>query len=208
MTYFAQICPKRNLGFEIQKTNVGIRISILEIPCVPIFRQNRQLWIFGPKFAQKWILGSEFQKSKSGFGISILEILCAPIFRQNGQLWIFGPKFAQKWILGSEYEKFKSGFKISTSKIPCMLIFSQNGQILIFRPKFGEIAQLRAIFWFKYCWGCYRELNGGCNELGGGGWSWVEVEMSWVEVDEAGWSWVHGLVIPKFKTVFILWINS
>ena len=25
---------------------------------------------------------------------------------------------------------------------------------------------------------------------------WVEVEMSWVEVDGAGWIWLHGLVIP------------
>ena len=49
-----------NLGFKIQKANVGIRISILEIPYVPIFRQNGQLWIFGPKFAQKWVLGSNF----------------------------------------------------------------------------------------------------------------------------------------------------
>ena len=24
----------------------------------------------------------------------------------------------------------------------------------------------------------------------------MEVEMSWVEVDGAGWRWVHGLVIP------------
>ena len=170
----AKIYPKMDLGFEIQKTNVGIRISILEIPCVPIFRQNGQLWLFEPKFAQKWILGSEFQKSKSGFGISILEILCAPIFRQNGQLWIFGPKFAQKWILGSEFQKSKSGFGINTSKIPCVPIFSQNRQLLILWPKFGEIAQLRTIFWFKYCWGCCRELGGGWNELGGGGWSWVE----------------------------------
>ena len=68
LTFLAQICPKRKLGFEIQKTNIGIRISILEIPCVPIFRQNRQLWIFGPKFA-------------SGFGIRILEILRVPFFR-------------------------------------------------------------------------------------------------------------------------------
>ena len=132
LTFLAQICPKRKLGFEIHKTNVGIRISIF----VPIFRQNGQLWIFGPKFAQKWILRSEFQKSKSGFGIN-------------------------------------------TSKLPCVLIFSQNGQLLIFRPKFGEIAQLRAIFWLKYCWGW-------CRELGGGGWSWMEVEMSWVEFDGAG----------------------
>ena len=146
---------------------------------------------FGPKFAQKWILGSKFQKSKSGFGISILEILCVPIFRQNGQLWLFGPKFAQKWILGSEFQKSKSGFGINTSNIPCVPIFSQNGQLLIFWPKFGEIAQLHAIFWFKYCWGCCRELGGGWNELGGSGWSWVEVEMSWVEVDGAGWRWVE-----------------
>ena len=25
--------------------------------------------------------------------------------------------------------------------------------------------------------------------------SWVEAEMSWVEVDRAGWRWVHGLLI-------------
>ena len=45
--------------------------------------------------------------------------------------------------------------------------------------------------------------------MGGGGWSWVEVEMSWVEMDGAGWRWVevdgaewrwvHGLVIPIQK---------
>ena len=172
-------------------------MSILKILCVPILRHKGQLWIFGPKFAQKWILGSKFQKSKSGFGISILEILCAPIFRQNGQLWIFEPKFAQKWILGSEFQRSNPGFGIYTSNISCVPIFSQNGRHLIFRPKFGEIAQLRAMFWFKYCWGC-------CRELGGGGWSWMEVEMSWVVVNRAGWRWVHGLVIP---IILLLKIN-
>ena len=36
-------------------------------------------------------------------------------------------------------------------------------------------------------------------ELGGAGWGWMELGgggWSWVEVDGAGWSWVHGLVIP------------
>ena len=47
-----------DLGLEIQKTNVGIRISILVIPCVPIFSQNKHKWIFGlnlgklPNFVQ------------------------------------------------------------------------------------------------------------------------------------------------------------
>ena len=142
------------------------------------FQTKRTPLIFWPKFAQKWFLASEFQKSQSGFGISILEILWAPIFRQNGQLWIFGAKFAQKWILGSEFQKCKSGFGINTSNIPCVPSFSQNGQVLVFWPKFGEFAQLRAIFWFKHCWGCCRGLGGCWNELGGGGWSCVEVEMS------------------------------
>ena len=179
LTFLAQIWPKRKLGFEIQETNVGIRISILKIPCVPIFRQNGQLWVFGPKFAQKWILGSKFEKSKSGFRISILEIPYTPIFRQNEQLWIFVPKFAQKWILGSEFQKSKSGFGIDSKCHGCQ--FSVKMDNIIFRRKFGEIAQLCAIFWFKYYWG---------------GWSWVEVEMSWVELDGAVWRWVHDLVIP------------
>ena len=41
-----------DLGLKILKTNVAIRISILQIPCVPIFRQNGQLKIFQAKFAQ------------------------------------------------------------------------------------------------------------------------------------------------------------
>ena len=42
-TFSAQIFPKMDLGLEIQKTDVGISISILEIPYVSIFRQNKQL---------------------------------------------------------------------------------------------------------------------------------------------------------------------
>ena len=145
------------------------------MPCMSIFRKNKQLWLFRPKFAQKLILGLVFEKFKSGFGISILQILCAPIFRQNRQIWIFGSKFAQKLILGTEFQRSKSGFGINTSNIPCVSIFSQNGSLLIFWTKFGEISQLRAIFWFKYCWGCCRELGGGWNKLGGGRWSCVEL---------------------------------
>ena len=73
--FLAQIWPKRKLGFEIQKSKVGIRISNLEIPCECLGANL-------PKI--DFVV--EISKSKSGFGISILEILCAPIFRQNGQL--------------------------------------------------------------------------------------------------------------------------
>ena len=37
-----------DLGLEIQNTDGRIRISILDIPCAPIFSQNEQLWFFHP----------------------------------------------------------------------------------------------------------------------------------------------------------------
>ena len=33
---------------------VAETISILKTPCVPVLRQNRQLWLFWPKFAQNF----------------------------------------------------------------------------------------------------------------------------------------------------------
>ena len=176
------------------------------MPCVPIFKENQQLWLFWPTLAQKWVLGSEFQKSRSRFAIYILEILYAAIFRQNGQLRIFGPRFAQNfgvkiskikvWIQNQHpwdtmctnfqtkqttlnfwaqiCPKMNFGVRISknlsldsksTPPIYHECQFSIRMENLwFFQPKFGETAQLRAILWFKYCWGC-------CRELGGGGWS-------------------------------------
>ena len=81
LTFLAKICPKKDLGLEIQITNVEIRISILEIPCVRIFRQNEQLWLFWPKLAQKWIFGSEFS---TWIRNQHLQIPCVPISSENG----------------------------------------------------------------------------------------------------------------------------
>ena len=48
--------PKNGFRFwNSKKKNVEIRISILEILCVPIFRPTQQLWLFWPKFAKKGI---------------------------------------------------------------------------------------------------------------------------------------------------------
>ena len=97
----------------------------------------------------------------------------------------FWAQICPKMDFGVGILKSKSGFGISTSNLQYVPIFSQNGQLLIFWPKFEEIAQLRAIFWFKYCWGRWRELGGDSNELSGGGWSWVELggdEWRWMEV--------------------------
>ena len=54
-----------------------------------------------------------------------------------------------------------------------------------FGLNFGEIAQLRAIFWFLRRRGC-------CNVMGGGEWSWVEL-------GGGAWSWVE--VGARFKNI-------
>ena len=72
-----------------------------------------------------------------------------------------GPNLPKNAFWGRNFKKSKSGFEVNSSNIPCVPIFSQNGKLLNFGPKFGEIAQLRAIFWFKYCRGCCRKLGGG-----------------------------------------------
>ena len=43
LTFSVQIWPKMDLGLTIQKAIAGIRINILDIPCVPIFSQNEQI---------------------------------------------------------------------------------------------------------------------------------------------------------------------
>ena len=151
----ASIYQKMGLGFAIQKTNVGIRINILEIPCVPIFRKNKQVWLLWPKYAQKWILGSEFQKSKSGFGISNSKIPIVAIF--------------------SQMDNFEF-FSINLGKLPNYLQYFGSNNV--------ERAGLR-LQWTRWRWIELGEGEWRWMKLGRGGWRWIGVvrgEWSWVKV--------------------------
>ena len=85
VTCSAQIFPKMDLGLEIQKTIAGITICLLNIPCVPIFSQNKQL-NFSAQICPKKELVLEAEKSNVRIRINILETIRVPIFSQLGQL--------------------------------------------------------------------------------------------------------------------------
>ena len=104
LTFSAQICPKMDLRLVSQKNIVAIRISILDIPCVPIFSQNEQRRIFRSKFVQKKDLGLETEKSNVRTKINIVETLCVPISAKLDNFDFFGPNFA------------KNGFKEGNSE--------------------------------------------------------------------------------------------
>ena len=104
LTFLARFCPKVNLELEIQKTNIGITISILEIPCV---KQNKQLWLFEPKFAQKWIVGVWIWKHKyvvSQFSVKMdsFEFFGLKLRKLPNYVWYFGSNIvegvAESWV--------------------------------------------------------------------------------------------------------------
>ena len=93
LNFLAQFCPKKDLGLETEKSNVGIRINIVETLCMPIFSQTLS---FPVQIWPKMDLGFEVQKTNVGTRINNPEITCVPIFGQNKQLWLFWPEFRIK----------------------------------------------------------------------------------------------------------------
>ena len=183
-----------DLGFEIQKTNFGIRCLILKIPCVPIFRQSLKIW-------SKIGLWFEIQKTNAEIRISILEIPCVLIFRQKTLTFL--ARFCPKVNLELEIQKTSIGITISILEIPCV---KQNKQLWLFEPKFAQKWIVGVWIWkhtyvvsqfsvkmdsFEFFGLKLRKLPNyvwyfGSNIVEGVAESWVETEMSWVEVNGAG----------------------
>ena len=101
LTFSVQICQKMDLGLAIQKTNVGIRIGIIKMPCVPIFTKNEQVWLFRPKFAQKGV-----RISKIGIRIWNLhtwDTMCTN-FQKKRKLWILGSNLPKNGFSGCNFK--------------------------------------------------------------------------------------------------------
>ena len=133
LSFSVQICPKMDLGLEIHKTNVGTRISQLQITRVPIFKQNEQFWLFWhPNFP------------KNGYRVGNPENVGwnKNQHRQDAMRTNIQEKCTTLTLSARknqiEFQKSKSRFGICTSKIPCVPIFRQNGQLWIFGPRFAQ----------------------------------------------------------------------
>ena len=103
----------------------------------------------------------------------------------------FGPKCTQKLILGSQFPKLSLD---SESAHP-------RNHVSRFSVKMDnfEFSGLNLPNYVRYF---------GSNIAEGVAESWVEVEMSQLEVDGAGWSWVHGSVIPFIFYLLLLYSST
>ena len=77
---------------------------------LPNFRQNKQLWLFQSKFAQKWIVWIR---------ISIVKMPCMPIFRKNEQLDFFDQNLPKNGFWGQIF-KILSPYSESASLRYCV----------------------------------------------------------------------------------------
>ena len=86
LIFSAQTFPKTDLGLGIQKANVRIRISILKIPCVPIFSQNGQFDFFSlnlgklPNYMQYFSSNNVEGVAESWVEAKLTEILSISVF--------------------------------------------------------------------------------------------------------------------------------
>ena len=184
LTFLAQICWKRKLGFEIQKTNVGIRVNIFSIPCVPIFRQNEQLWPFGPTFAQKWILRSKLQKSKSGLESTSLRYQVHQFSNKRDNVEFLGLNLPKNGFWGQSFKSLSLDWESTPPIYHVCQCLVEMDNIWFFSLNFGKLLNYMQYF--------------GSNIVGSVAESWVEAKMSWVEVDRAewrlkwaGWMWME-----------------
>ena len=128
MTFLAQISPKMDLGSEILKANVGIRISIVKMPCIPIFRKNTTL-IFSTQIRPKMNFVFGISKIQVRIrNVHFLNTMCVNFQLKRATL-TFLAQICPKRKLGFEIHKTNVGIRISIFEIPCVPIFRQNRQL-------------------------------------------------------------------------------
>ena len=173
LTFLAQTCAKRKLGFEIQKSNVGIRISILEIPCVPIFRQNEHLWFFGPNLPKNGFWRRNFKNLSLDSESVSWRYYGHQFLDKTDNYEFLGPNLPKNGFWG---RNFKNVSLDSESTPPiyhmCQFLVKMDS-FWFFGLNLGKLSNYVQYF--------------GLNIVEGVTENWVETEMSWLDVDGAGW---------------------
>ena len=137
---------------QIQKNNVGIRINILQIPCVPIFRQNWNFDFIGPNLRKNGFWGPNFKKLSP-------DLQSAPPSSLTGQ-----------FSVNIDIFEF---FGLNLGKLPNTCDIKVRITLRVLQ---------RAGWRLKWAGLRWMELGGAWNELGGDGWSWVELDARYSNI--------------------------
>ena len=87
-----------DLGLEIKETNVGIRISIVKMPCGPIFRKTDNFDFFGPILPNNEFWGRNFKNLSPDSDSALLRYHVYQFSVKTDNLDFFAPNLPKKEI--------------------------------------------------------------------------------------------------------------
>ena len=157
---------------EIQETNVGKRISILEIQCVPIFGQNRNFVFLGPNLPKNGFWEVNFKNLSLGLEPASLRYYVHQFSGKTDNFEFFGSKFAQNGFWGLNFKNLSLDSESVHPRYHMSQLSVKIDSFKFFGLNLGKLPNYARYF--------------GSNIIEGIAESWVEVDMSCVEVDGAG----------------------
>ena len=150
-----------------------MRISILEITCVPIFRQNRQLWLFWPKFAQKSILGWKFRNIMLEKESASSRYNMCQFSGKRNNFEFFDPNLPKNEFWGRNFKFLSLDSESAPPRYHACQFPVKLDNFELFELNLGKLP--------NYVW------YFGSNNVEGVSESSMEAEMRWVKVDGAAW---------------------
>ena len=126
------------LAFEIHQTNAAIKIIILEIPCVPIFRQNGELWLFRPEFALKWFWGQSFKNLSPDLESASLRYYVYQLSDKRDNVLFLGSNFPKNGLWSLNFNNLSPGSESASLRYYVYQFSDKRDNFEFLGPKFEQ----------------------------------------------------------------------
>ena len=125
------------LGLEFQKSKFWFGISNLQILGAPIFRQRKQLWIFGLNLPKNGIGDSNIKNLSPDLESASLKYYVHQFWDKTNNFEFFGLDLPKTGFWDWNMKKSKCRFAMSILEILCITMFRQKRQVWILGLKFA-----------------------------------------------------------------------
>ena len=104
LTFQAQICPKRKLGFEIHKTNAGIRINTLRYQVYQFSDKMGNFEFLGPNLPKNGFWGQNFKNLSLDSESASLRYWVHQFSDKTGNFEFLGPNLLKNGFFGQNFK--------------------------------------------------------------------------------------------------------
>ena len=104
LTFLTQICPKRKLGFEIHKTNVGIRINTLRYQVYQFSDKTDNFEFLGPNLPKNGFWGRNFKNLSLDLESASLRYYVHQFSDKTDNFEFLGPNLPKNGFWGRNFK--------------------------------------------------------------------------------------------------------